>query len=62
MMSLEQFLAVLHASLDYVRCSRCGKRVSQLLIVPDTGTLRGLVIRAYVECPECVQAREHRVH
>lgn len=33
---------------DYVRCSRCGKRVSNE--VPDD-----LIVRAWVECPECVE-------
>ena len=35
---------------DHVSCSRCGKRVSNVVPV-DT-----LVVRAWVECPECVAA------
>ncbi len=37
--------------VDYVTCSRCGKRVSN-----QTGT--ELVVRAWGECPECVQMPE----
>jgi DNA-directed RNA polymerase subunit RPC12/RpoP len=33
---------------DYVRCSRCGKQVSN-----RTG--KEMVVRAWVECPECIQ-------
>jgi hypothetical protein len=32
-----------------VRCSRCGKSVSSALTAP-------VVIRAWVECPECIEA------
>lgn len=43
--------------IDAVRCSSCGKQVSQRVIVPDVEGIKGLVIRAYVECPECVERR-----
>jgi DNA-directed RNA polymerase subunit RPC12/RpoP len=33
--------------IDYVACSRCGKQVSNKVGVE-------LVVRAWVECPECV--------
>jgi len=33
---------------DYVTCSDCGKRVSN-----STGT--EIVVRAYVQCPECLE-------
>jgi hypothetical protein len=35
---------------EHVRCSRCGTRCSG--VDPE----RGLVVRAWVECPECLQA------
>lgn len=35
---------------DHVSCSRCGKRVSNVVPVAD------LIVRAWVECPECVAA------
>lgn len=34
-------------TIDYVTCSKCGKRVSN-----KTG--KELVVRAWVECPECM--------
>ena len=34
---------------DWVRCSRCGKRVSN--VVPGD-----LTVRAFIECPECIAA------
>jgi hypothetical protein len=42
--------------LTYVRCSRCGSRVSNLVTVVD-GTHPDIVVRAFVECPECIEAR-----
>lgn len=38
-------------STDYVRCTRCGKRVSNVARIAG---IHGLVVRAWVECPECV--------
>lgn len=38
----------------YVGCSRCGKRVSNLVNV--VGGLP-FVVRAWVECPECIEAQ-----
>lgn len=34
----------------YIRCSKCGHKVS-VAIIPD-----GTIIRAYIECPECVES------
>lgn len=34
---------------NYVRCSRCGKRVSNVACTD-------LIVRAFVECPECIEA------
>lgn len=36
--------------LEHVHCSRCGKRVSG--VDPEMG----LVVRAWVQCPECLEA------
>lgn len=35
---------------NYVGCSRCGKRVSN-----DVGV--DIIVRAYIECPECVEKK-----
>ena len=40
---------------DYVMCSSCGKRVSNMVTVDPQD---GLVVRAWIECPECVQQRK----
>ena len=34
---------------NYLCCSNCGKRVSSVPFVSEP------IIRAYVECPECIQ-------
>jgi len=34
--------------MKYVMCSRCGKRVSNIVS-------EEIVVRAFVECPECIQ-------
>lgn len=48
--------ATIITATDYVRCSRCGARCSN--DVPAE-----LVVRAFVECPECVAAQpEPEVH
>ncbi len=41
-------------SNHFVRCSRCGKRVSNIVTVPE-GDSWGLTVRAWVECPECIE-------
>jgi len=38
---------------DAVHCSRCGKRVSQYVTVE--GDTQGLMVRAWIECPECIE-------
>lgn len=43
-------LAESPGSTDHVRCSRCGRRCSNEVPVE-------LVVRAWVECPECVRAQ-----
>lgn len=40
--------------VEYVHCSQCGKRVSNTIFV---NTAEELVIRAWVECPECVMVK-----
>jgi len=39
---------------EYIRCSRCSKRVSSP-VSEDT------VIRAWIECPECLQKQQDEV-
>ncbi len=41
-------------NMECVRCSRCGKRVSQYVTVQ--GGRAPLLVRAWVECPECVRS------
>lgn len=39
-----------------LRCSGCGKSVSsELTPVPTDTPDRGLIVRAYIECPECIE-------
>ena len=60
-LALWQYLPVAGYFAQRGRCSTCGKRVSQMLIVPDAEGLRGVVIRAYIECPECLEQRSKLV-
>jgi hypothetical protein len=39
--------------VEHVHCNRCGKRCSG--VDPELG----LVVRAWVECPECLEQSEH---
>lgn len=36
----------------FVRCSRCGRRVSNIV---KSNIPEGLVVRAFIECAECVK-------
>jgi len=36
----------------FVRCSRCGKQASNIVESPIP---EGIVVRAFVECPECIE-------
>lgn len=47
----EAAYAEVYGRVEHVACSRCGKRVSNQVVVPGED---GLVVRAYVECPECI--------
>jgi hypothetical protein len=40
--------------IAHVKCSRCGGRCSQDLLVSELPIL----IRAFVECPECIEKHE----
>jgi len=40
-------------TMQAVHCSRCGKRVSQYVNVQ--GEPAPLIVRAWVECPECIE-------
>lgn len=42
---------------DRVRCSRCGKGVSNSVTVDPNPLTDELVVRAWVECPECIEAK-----
>ena len=38
----------------FVRCSRCGKQVSNTV---QSSLPEGIVVRAFVECPECIELK-----
>lgn len=41
----------------YLTCNRCGKKVSTGFFPVETDTPdKGLIIRAWIECPECIEA------
>ena len=44
--------------ISYLHCFTCSKRVSTgfVPIMTDTPD-KGIIIRAIIECPECIQAR-----
>ena len=45
------------AEVEYLRCTRCGKCVSTgFWSVPTDTPDRGVIVRAWVECPECFDA------
>ena len=38
-----------------IRCSGCGKSVSNEILIPDNFEV---IIRAYIQCPECIEEEE----
>lgn len=50
--------------IQYLHCSHCRKVCSSAFIPEPTDTPdRGLIVRAFIECPECMRERfkeEHR--
>lgn len=44
--------------VSYLHCSRCGKQVSTGFTPEPTDTPdKGLIVRAWIECPECIEAQ-----
>ena len=44
--------------IDYLHCNSCGKQVSTGYLPLKTDTPdKGLIIRAWIECPECIEKR-----
>jgi hypothetical protein len=42
----------------YLHCNRCGKRVSTGFVPQPTDTPdKGIIIRAWIECPECIETQ-----
>jgi len=42
-------------SIQRLHCNRCGKSVSTWFIPMPTETPdKGLIVRAWIECPECI--------
>lgn len=45
--------------LSRLACDSCQKSVStRFLPVPTETPDRGLIVRAYIECPECIEKRD----
>jgi hypothetical protein len=43
--------------LQYLHCNVCGKQVSTgFYPVPTDTPDRGIIVRAWIECPECIEA------
>ena len=44
--------------LAYLHCHSCGKRVSTGYVpVPTDTPDKGLIVRAWIECPECIEKK-----
>lgn len=45
--------------MNYLHCNTCRKQVSTGFVPDPTDTPdRGIIIRAYIECPECIEKRQ----
>lgn len=48
------------SKLAFLYCNRCGKQVSTgFFAVPTETPDKGIIIRAWIECPECIEKREN---
>jgi len=45
---------------SYLFCHTCGKCVSSGFVPIPVPGFKGLVVRAYIECPECIGKRNDR--
>jgi hypothetical protein len=46
------------STMRYLQCNACGKQVSTPFVpVPTDTPDRGIIIRAWIECPECMEKR-----
>lgn len=46
--------------IAYIYCSTCGKAVSTGFIpVPTDTPDKGLIVRAFIQCPECIEKKLH---
>ncbi len=42
--------------ISYLHCHTCNKQVSTgFFAVPTQTPDRGIIVRAYIECPECIE-------
>jgi endogenous inhibitor of DNA gyrase (YacG/DUF329 family) len=45
--------------IKYLNCHTCGKQVSTGFIpIPTDTPDGGIIVRAWIECPECIQEKE----
>jgi hypothetical protein len=46
------------SKINYLHCHNCGKQVSTGYIpVPTDTPDKGLIVRAWIECPECIEKK-----
>lgn len=50
-------------SASYLHCHRCGKQVSTgFYPIPTDTPDGGLIVRAWIECPECIENAHASLH
>lgn len=46
-------------NIKHLHCNSCGKQVSTGFIpIPTDTPDRGIIVRAWIECPECLEKKE----
>lgn len=49
---------IYQSKVSFLKCHNCGKQVSTGFIAVPTDTPDGgLIVRAWIECPECIEKR-----
>lgn len=53
-------MPTMEVQVSFLHCHSCGKQVSTgFLPIPTDTPDKGIIVRAYIECPECITKREH---
>lgn len=52
-------MPTMDSKLSFLHCMNCGKQVSTgFFPIPTETPDKGIIVRAWIECPECMEKRK----